>query len=177
MKFTETRLEGAFIIEPQPMEDNRGFFARVFCRHEFDAHGLNPELVQCNISLNLKKGTLRGLHYQASPYEEEKLVRVTKGAIFDVIVDLRPKSPTFKQWLGVDLTAENRKTLYIPKGFAHGFQTLTDDTEVFYQMSHYFHAESSRGVAWDSPEFAIDWPVAEKILSEKDRNQSSAIIF
>ncbi len=175
MKFTETRLKGAFIIEPEPITDNRGFFARAFCRREFEERGLNPEIAQCNISLNKAKGTLRGLHYQAPPHEEEKLVRVTRGAIFDVIVDLREASPTYRQWLGVELTAENRKALYIPKGFAHGFQTLEDNTEVFYQMSEFFHPESNRGVAWNSPEFGIEWPLQTKILSEKDRNHSSTV--
>ncbi len=175
MKFTETRFKGAFIIEPEPIRDNRGFFARAFCRKEFEAHGLNPELVQCNISFNRHKGTLRGMHYQVPPHDEDKLVRVTRGAIFDVIVDLREDSSTFRQWLGVELTEENRKAFYIPKGFAHGFQTLADDTEVFYQMSQYYHPESNRGVAWDSPELAIEWPLETKILSEKDKNHSSTI--
>lgn len=131
MKFTETQLKGAYIIEPELIRDERGFFARSWCQKEFIEQGLNPNLVQCNISFNLKKGTLRGMHYQAKPHEEAKLVRCTMGAIYDVIIDLRPESPTFKQWVAVKLTAENRKMLYIPEGMAHGFQTLVDNTEVF----------------------------------------------
>ncbi|MFQ5545347.1 MAG: dTDP-4-dehydrorhamnose 3,5-epimerase family protein, partial [Acidiferrobacterales bacterium] len=137
MIFTETQLKGAFVIEPELIEDERGSFARTFCRHEFEAHGLNSNLVQCNISFNKKKGTLRGMHYQASPHEEAKLVRCTRGAIYDVIIDLRPHSPTFKQWVAVDLTWDNRKIIYVPEGFAHGFQTLEDNSEILYHMSQF----------------------------------------
>jgi dTDP-4-dehydrorhamnose 3,5-epimerase len=166
--FTETKLKGAFIVELEKLEDERGFFARTWCRREFEAHGLNPRLVQCNISFNKKKGALRGMHYQVAPYEEAKLVRCTRGAIYDVALDLRPQSPTFKQWVAVELTAENRKMLYIPEGMAHGFQTLADNTEVFYQMSEFYHPESAHGVRWDDPAFVIHWPVEEIIISDRD---------
>jgi dTDP-4-dehydrorhamnose 3,5-epimerase len=168
LKFTETQLKGAYIIEPELIRDERGFFARSWCQKEFTERGLNPNLVQCNISFNLKKGTLRGMHYQAKPYEEAKLVRCTMGAIYDVIVDIRPGSSTFKQWVAVELTAENRKMLYIPEGMAHGFQTLVDNTEVFYQMSEFYHSESSTGLRWDNPVFEIEWPIEVKIISDKD---------
>jgi dTDP-4-dehydrorhamnose 3,5-epimerase len=151
MIFTETRLKGAFIIEPEKLDDERGFFARTYCQKEFKDHGLNPVVAQCNISFNRVKGTLRGLHYQIAPYEEAKLVYCTKGAIYDVIIDLRASSLTFKKWFGVDLTAENRRMLYIPEGFAHGFQTLEDDTEVFYQMSEFYNPEYARGIRWNAP--------------------------
>lgn len=169
MIFTETSLQGAFIIEAETLTDERGFFARTFCQKEFVTHNLNPHLVQCNISFNNKKGTLRGMHYQAAPYAEAKLVRCTQGAIYDAIVDLRPNSPTFKQWVAVELTADNRKMLYIPENFAHGFQTLTDNTEIFYQMSEFYHPESAKGVRWDDPAFDIQWPADERIISAKDR--------
>ncbi len=168
MRFTETKLKGAYIIEIEPITDERGFFARSWCQKEFTERGLNPNLVQCNISFNLKKGTLRGMHYQAKPYEEAKLVRCTMGAIYDVIIDLRPESSTFKQWVAVELTAENRKILYIPEGMAHGFQTLVDDTEVFYQMSEFYHSELATGLRWDDPVFEIKWPIHVKIISDKD---------
>jgi len=170
MIFKETKLKGAFIIEPERLEDERGFFARTWCQREFEAHGLNPRLVQCNISFNKKKGTLRGMHYQIAPYEETKLVRCTMGAIFDVIIALRPDSPTFKQWVAVELTAENRRMLSIPEGFAHGFQTLEDNTEVFYQMSEFYHPECARGVRWNDPAFGTEWPLSDPILSDKDRS-------
>ena len=173
MIFRETKLKGAFIIEPERLEDERGFFARTFCQEEFEAHGLNPAVVQCNISFNKKRGTLRGMHYQVVPHEEAKLVRCTRGAIYDVIIDLRPESPTLKQWVGVELTADNRRMLYIPEGFAHGFQTLEDDTEVFYQMSEFYHLECARGVRWDDRVFGIEWPLAEVIISAKDRGYSN----
>ena len=170
MIFRETKLKGAFIIEPERLEDERGLFARTFCEEEFKAHGLNSRVVQCNISFNKKKGTLRGMHYQVAPHEEAKLVRCTRGAIYDVIVDLRPDSPTFKQWVAVELTADNHRMLYIPEGFAHGFQTLEDNTEVFYQMSELYHPESARGVRWDDPVFGIEWPkIHHRIVSEIDQ--------
>ncbi len=168
MIFTETKLKGTYIIELEPIADERGFFARSWCQQEFEAHGLNPNLVQCNISFNKKKGTLRGMHYQVAPHEEVKLVRCTKGAIYDVMIDLRPQSSTFKQWIAVELTAENHKMLYIPEGFAHGFQSLADNTEVFYQMSAFYHPECARGIRWDDPAFKIEWPQNERIISEKD---------
>jgi dTDP-4-dehydrorhamnose 3,5-epimerase len=170
LKFTETKLKGAYIIEPELITDERGFFARSWCQKEFTERGLNANLVQCNISFNLKKGTLRGMHYQAKPYEEAKLVRCTMGAIYDVIIDLRPESSTFKQWIAVELTAENRKMLYIPEGMAHGFQTLVDSTEVFYQMSEFYQAESASGVRWDDPTFAIQWLGTHFIISKKDNS-------
>ena len=171
MKFTETQLKGAYIIEPELIRDERGFFGRSWCQKEFTERGLNPNLVQCNISFNHKKGTLRGMHYQAKPYEEAKLVRCTMGAIYDVIIDIRPESPTFKQWVAVELTAENRRMLYIPEWIAHGFQTLVDNTEVFYQMSEFYHSESATGLRWDDPIFGIVWPqTSQIIISEKDKS-------
>jgi dTDP-4-dehydrorhamnose 3,5-epimerase len=168
--FTETKLPGAFVIEPEKHEDERGFFARSFCRPEFEAHGLNADVKQCNISFNKRKGTLRGMHFQASPFGEAKLVRCTAGSIHDVIVDLRRTSSGFKQHFGVELSARNRKMLYIPEEFAHGFQTLEDDTEVFYQMSQVYSAEHARGVRWDDPAFGIRWPEGERIMNERDRS-------
>jgi dTDP-4-dehydrorhamnose 3,5-epimerase len=170
MKFIETRLKGAFIIEPERLEDERGFFARTFCQKEFEAHGLNPRIVQCNISYNKHKGTLRGMHYQVAPMAEAKLVSCTRGAIYDVIIDLRPESPTYCQWLAEELNAENRKIIYIPEGFAHGFQTLDGETEVFYQMSEFYSPEHARGVRWDDPVFGIEWALNTKMISEKDKN-------
>ncbi|WP_136416245.1 dTDP-4-dehydrorhamnose 3,5-epimerase [Herbaspirillum sp. ST 5-3] len=170
MKFTPLRLSGAFLIEPEPLADERGFFSRTFCAHEFAEHGLETSLVQCSISYNKLKGTLRGMHYQKSPHEEAKLVRCTMGAIHDVIVDLRPDSPTCRQWTAVELNAENRSALYVPKGFAHGFLTLVDDTEVFYQMSAFFHAECAAGVRWNDPVFAIDWPAQVQVISSRDNS-------
>jgi dTDP-4-dehydrorhamnose 3,5-epimerase len=173
LKFTETKLKGAYIIEPELIRDERGFFARSWCQKEFSERGLNSNLVQCNISFNLKKGTLRGMHYQAKPHEEAKLVRCTMGAIYDVIIDIRPESPTFKQWVAVELTAENRKMLYIPDGMAHGFQTLVDNTEVFYQMSEFFYHESATGVRWDDPAFNVEWLIKQDlVISEKDQSYS-----
>ena len=168
MIFTETKLKGAYIIDIEPIEDDRGFFARSWCRNEFIKHGLNPDLVQCNISYNKLKGTLRGMHYQATPHQEAKLVRCTKGAIYDVIVDLREDSKTFRQWVGVELSTENRRMLYVPGGFAHGFQTIEDDVEVFYQMSEFYFSEFSRGIRWDDPDIGIEWPIQKVILSERD---------
>lgn len=175
MIFTETKLKSAFIIEPERVEDERGFFARTFCQKEFEAHRLKTTFVQCNISFNKRKGTLRGMHYQVAPYSEAKLVWCTRGAIYDVIIDLRPDSPTFKQWVAFELAAENRRMLYIPEGLAHGFQTLVDDTEVFYQMSEFYHPECARGVRWDDPVFGIEWPPDERIISPKDRQYSAFI--
>ncbi len=166
--FTETRLKGAWIIEPEKLEDERGFFARTWCQREFTSRGLNPCLVQCSISFSPKKGTLRGMHFQIPPHEEAKLVRCTMGRIYDVIVDLRPDSPTFRRWIAAELTAENHKMLYAPEGFAHGFQTLADNTEVFYQMSEVYHAECARGVRWDDPAFCITWPADRRIISPRD---------
>ena len=170
MKFIETPLKGAYIIELEPIEDERGFFARSFCKEEFKRHGIEFEVAQCNISYNKKKGTLRGMHYQAPPHEEGKLVSCIKGAICDVIIDLRPDSPTYCKWFAVELTAKNYKMLYVPKGFAHGFQTLEDNTVVFYQMSEFYHPECARGVRWNDPAFGIEWPISNPIMSEKDKS-------
>lgn len=171
MIYTATKLRGAFIVDPERLEDERGFFARTWCRDDFAAHRLNAALVQCNISFNARKATLRGLHYQASPHEEAKLVRCTRGAIHDVIVDLRPAEPTYMQWVAVELTDDNRRMLYIPEGLAHGFQTLENDTEVFYQMSEIYYPALARGVRWDDPAFAIDWPPSEsRTISDKDHS-------
>jgi dTDP-4-dehydrorhamnose 3,5-epimerase len=168
MIFTETKLRGAYLLDLDKHEDERGFFARAWCVDEFKKHGLNQRLVQCNISFNKRWGTLRGMHYQGEPYEEAKLVRCTRGALYDVIIDLRRDSPTFKEWFSVELTAQNHRALYVPEGLAHGFQTLVDNTEVFYQMSEFYHPECTRGVRWDDPAFAIDWPFTPPRLSLKD---------
>jgi dTDP-4-dehydrorhamnose 3,5-epimerase len=168
LQFIQTPLQGAWVIQPDRIEDHRGFFARTFCTQEFAAHALATSFVQCNISFNRQKGTLRGMHYQAAPHEEAKLVRCTAGAVFDAIIDLRPGSPTFKKHFALDLTAGNRTMLYIPEGFAHGFQTLADDTEVFYQMSAFYRAESARGVRWNDSAFGISWPAAERIILDRD---------
>jgi len=167
--FRPTKLEGAFLIEPERKHDERGHFARTFCEREFAEHGLHSRFVQCNLSFNRRKGTLRGMHFQAAPHEEAKLVSCTRGAIYDVIIDLRAGSPTYRQHIGETLSAYNGKMLHIPEGFAHGFQTLEDDTEVFYQMSQFYHPESARGVRWDDPAFQIDWPPAERTIIARDQ--------
>ena len=170
MIFAETKLKGAYIIELEELKDNRGFFARAWCQHEFEKHGLNAHFVQANVSSSKKKGTLRGLHYQISPYEEIKLMRCTKGAVYDVIIDLRPASSTYAQWIGVELTSENHKMLYVPENFAHGFQTLEDDTEVFYPVSQFYTPGSERGIRYDDPAFGIKWPeTIDLVMSEKDK--------
>jgi dTDP-4-dehydrorhamnose 3,5-epimerase len=173
--FTETKPKGAFVIELEPVEDERGFFARSWCGREFEVRGLNSQLAQCNISFNKRKGTLRGMHYQTAPHEEAKLVRCTMGAIFDVIIDLRRQSPTFKKWVAVELNERNRRMLYVPEGFAHGFQTLEDDTEVFYQMSEFYAPEHARGVRWNDPAFQIRWPGAEPVISASDQTYADFI--
>ncbi len=171
MRFEKLTLGGAYLIDPERKEDERGFFARSWCQREFEDHGIACDWVQCNISFNARSGTLRGLHYQAAPWEEAKLVRCTMGAIWDVIVDLRPQSPHYGNWTALELTAENRRMLYIPEGFAHGFQTLTEGAEMFYQMSQEYHAEAVRGVRWNDPALAIAWPECrERIVSAADRN-------
>jgi len=171
MIFTETKLPGAFIIELEKRTDERGFFARAWCRDEFEAHGLQTTWVQANIGFSKKRGTLRGLHYQVVPHQEVKLMRCIRGAIYDVIIDLRPESPTYKQWLGVELTADNRQMLYVPAGFAHGYQALLDDSETFYQVSQSYTPEAERGVRWNDPAFGITWPITDTvILSDKDNN-------
>jgi dTDP-4-dehydrorhamnose 3,5-epimerase len=170
MIFTETKLKGSYQIDLELQRDERGFFARAYCQNEFAKMGLNPNLVQCNISYNKARGTLRGMHYQNAPYPEAKVVRCTQGSIYDVIIDLRRDSHTFSQWFGVELTSENRKALYVPEGFAHGFITLKDDTEVLYQMSDFFHAECAAGVRWNDPAFMIAWPCTVSVISERDQN-------
>ena len=170
MIFHETKLKGAFVIDITPITDERGFFARSFCRREFEENGLDADFVQCNISHNKKKGILRGMHYQVAPFEETKLVRCSSGAIYDVIVDIRPDSPTFMKWFGVELKSSAFKMLYIPKGFAHGFEVLEDDTEVFYQMSEYYHPDASRGFRWNDPSFDIDWVLKSPSLSINDES-------
>jgi dTDP-4-dehydrorhamnose 3,5-epimerase len=170
MNFLDTALPGIFEIQIEPHFDERGFFARTWCRNELEQRGLSAEIAQCSVSFNPKEGTLRGLHYQVSPHAETKLVRCTKGSIFDVVLDLRPSSPKFKQWIGVTLTAENRKMIYIPEGCAHGFLTLEDDTEVFYQISEFYDPKSSRGVRWNDAAFQINWPSHVHVISERDRS-------
>jgi dTDP-4-dehydrorhamnose 3,5-epimerase len=172
MIFTPTSLKGAYIVDPELAQDERGAFARTFCQNEFRERGLKDNFVQCNTSFNKKKGTLRGMHYQAAPHEEAKLVRCTGGAIYDVIVDLRPDSSTYKQWTSVELTAANRRALYIPEGLAHGFQTLCDDSEVFYQMSEFYYSECARGFRWNDPTFVIQWPISTLIMSNSDRDRA-----
>lgn len=169
MRFTETNLKGACLVEPEPCRDDRGLFARTFCAREFRDHGLADRFVQCNTSWNARKGTVRGLHYQAAPSWEVKLVRCTAGAIWDVIVDLRPDSPTYLQHFGVELAASNRLALYIPEMFAHGFQTLEDDAEVFYQMSEFYAPKLARGLRYDDPKLGIAWPLPVTSISEKDQ--------
>ncbi|NUM48997.1 MAG: dTDP-4-dehydrorhamnose 3,5-epimerase [Anaerolineales bacterium] len=169
MFFTEIEIPGAYLVDLKRLEDERGFFARSWCAREATELGIDPNVVQCNISFNKIKGTLRGMHLQLPPFAESKLVRATRGAIYDVIIDLRPASATFRQWFGVELTADNRRALFVPKGFAHGFQTLADDTEIFYQMSEFYAPETARGVRWDDPEFGIQWPLEVTEMSPKDR--------
>jgi dTDP-4-dehydrorhamnose 3,5-epimerase len=185
--FSETRLKGAYLIELEPIEDSRGSFARSFCQKEFGLHGINMNIVQCNISYNRKAGTLRGMHYQAAPYEEAKLVSCTKGAMYDVIIDLREDSATYCRWIGVELIGPGsqytlcsepegkdfqplaRRMLYVPKGFAHGFLTLEDDTHVFYQMSEFYTPGQARGIRWNDPVFGIAWPGEVKVISDRDK--------
>lgn len=171
MRFIETKLKGAWIIEPERLADERGFFARTFCQREFEAHGLNPHVAQCSLSFNPRRGTLRGMHYQITPHEEAKLIHCVRGAIYDVAVDLRRDSPTFTQWVAVELTAQNARMLYVPEGLAHGFQTVADDTEVLYQMSEFYHPECVRGLRWDDPAFGIAWPLTPPtVMSEQDQS-------
>ena len=168
MIFHPTKLPGVFTIGIEPIADERGFFARSWCGKEFESKGLNPALVQCNISFNAHKGTLRGMHYQAAPCQEAKVVRCTSGSLYDVALDLRPDSPTFKDWVAVVLSAADRNMLYIPEGCAHGFLTLEDATEICYQMSEAYHPETARGVRWNDPAFQISWPAGVAIISERD---------
>jgi dTDP-4-dehydrorhamnose 3,5-epimerase len=170
MTFTETKLPGAYIITIKRLEDERGFFGRSFCKNEFDEHGLNSNIVQANVSYNKTKGILRGLHMQKAPFEETKLVRCTCGAIYDVIVDMRRQSPMFKQWIGVELTADNYTMLYVPEGFAHSYLTLEDNCEVTYNVTQFYTAGAEVGFRWDDPAFNITWPVTPVTISERDRN-------
>ena len=169
MIFRETTVAGVVVVDLERHEDNRGFFARTWCQREFAEHGLDARLVQCSLSWNRRRGTLRGLHYQAPPHAEAKLIRCTRGALWDVALDLRRQSPTFGRHLGVELTGGNRTMLYIPEGVAHGFQTLEDDTEVFYQMSEFYAPEAAQGVRFDDPAFGIRWPIPDPIMLERDR--------
>jgi dTDP-4-dehydrorhamnose 3,5-epimerase len=168
MILTETKLVGAFVIELEKFEDERGFFAQSWSQKDFAERGLDARLVECNLSFNRKKGTVRGMHYQEPPHGQVKLVRCTRGAIFDVIIDLRPDSQTFRRWVGVELTANNHRAVYVPKGFAHGFQTLADDSEVFYQTSAPYAPGSGRGVRWNDPAFGIEWPEDVRIIIARD---------
>jgi dTDP-4-dehydrorhamnose 3,5-epimerase len=168
MIFTETKLKSAFTIDPEIREDHRGGFARTFCAQEFEAHGLKPTVAQCNMSYNHKAGTLRGMHYQVAPACETKLVRCTKGAIYDVIIDMRPESPTYMQHIGVELTEFNRRALYVPEMFAHGYQALTDDAEVVYQVGEFYTPGYERGLCYNDPVFGIEWPMDVTVISEKD---------
>ncbi|MGA9465829.1 MAG: dTDP-4-dehydrorhamnose 3,5-epimerase [Terracidiphilus sp.] len=170
MIFHETDLAGVVVVEMQLLCDERGFFARSWCEREFRDHGLNSELVQCSISFNQAKGTLRGVHYQAAPNPEAKLVRCTRGSLYDVALDLRPDSSTYLKWTAAELSAENHRALYIPEGCAHGFLTLEDQTEVLYQMSEFYYPEAARGLRWDDPAFGIEWPGRVEVISERDRS-------
>lgn len=170
MIFRETGLKGAFLIEIEKREDERGFFGRSWCRKEFAEHGLDSRIEQCNISFNIKKGTLRGMHYQIKPFEEAKLVRCTRGSLFDVIIDLHRDSPSYRMHFGAVLTPENDQMLYVPEGFAHGFLTLEDSTEAHYQISESYAPEHARGFRWNDPAFSIVWPAEVKVISERDRN-------
>ena len=168
MRFIDTPLKGAFLIEPDRIEDERGYFARSYCQSEFSKQGINLDIKQSNISFNKDKGTLRGMHYQEKPHEEAKLVRCSRGSIYDVILDLRVDSPTFKQWFSSELSEENNAMFYIPEGFAHGFQTLQDDSEVFYEMFESYYPEFARGIRWNDPAFGITWPDDQRVISDRD---------
>jgi dTDP-4-dehydrorhamnose 3,5-epimerase len=173
MVFQRTPVVGVFEIEPEPREDDRGFFARSYCWREFVAHGLNPQVVQCNVSYNRLRGTLRGMHYQIAPSHEAKLIRCVRGSLYDVAVDVRPGSPTFRHWVAAELRAapgQPSRMLYVPEGVAHGFLTLEDDTEVIYQMSEFHAPEAARGFRWNDPAFAVDWPEPVRVISDRDRS-------
>lgn len=170
MIFTETKLKGAFIIDVKRLEDERGFFGRSWCKTEMEEHGLKSNVVQANVSFNHKKGTLRGMHFQFSPYQETKLIRCTRGAIYDVIVDLRKDSPTYKQWIGVELTEDNFRMLFVPEDFAHGFITLQDNTAVTYQVTQFYTPGAEGGIRWNDPALDIEWPVPVEVISAKDKN-------
>jgi len=170
MRFSEVSLLGAYLIEVEESSDERGSFGRTFCRREYQAHGLNPDVAQRSTSVNPRAGTLRGMHYQLAPHAEAKTIRCTRGAIFDVIVDLRADSPTYLQWFGIELSAQNRKLLYVPPGLAHGFESLTAQAEVDYQMSEEHRPELGRGIRWDDPAFGIRWPLRPQVMSVRDRD-------
>lgn len=170
LKFIETSIPGVLLINLHLLEDERGYFTRTFCAQKFKENGINPSLLQCNISFNHKKGTLRGMHFQITPHAEAKLIRCVRGSIFDVVIDLRPESKTFEQWMSIELSEKNRQLLYIPEGCAHGFQTLEDQTELFYQMSYPFLPEAARGIRWDDPYFKITWPLNDRTISLKDQS-------
>ena len=172
MIFTPTKLQGAYILEVKKIEDERGFFGRSWCKRELEAQGLNADVVQANVSYNKVKGTLRGMHFQKAPHQETKLVRCTRGAIYDVIIDLRPDSPTYKQWIGVELTESNYRMLFVPEDFAHGFITLEDNTEVTYQVTQYYTPGAEGGIRWNDPAFNIEWPIEPVVVSGKDQAHS-----
>lgn len=170
MRFTETPIAGAFLVDLEPVEDQRGFFARTYCEEKFRDRGLAFHFAQSSIAFSKRKGTLRGMHYQRDPHAEAKLIRCTRGAVYDVVIDLRPHSPTFRHWFAAELSAANRRMLYIPTGLAHGYQTLEDETEISYQMSAPYHPQSADGIRWDDPAFAVRWPLDVTVLSERDRS-------
>lgn len=169
MQYTPSKIPGAWIMDITPIHDARGFFAMTWMPEELRARGMNPSLAQCNLSFNLKRGTLRGMHFQSAPHAQAKIVRCTRGALLDVIVDLRPESPAFRQWDAVTLTADNRRMLYMPEGIAHGYITLADETEAYYHTSSPWVREAESGVRWDDPAFGIEWPMAPVVISDKDR--------
>jgi dTDP-4-dehydrorhamnose 3,5-epimerase len=170
LRFIETEISGAFLVEIDPVHDDRGFFARTFCREEFSRHGLETEFPQISLSHNTRRGTLRGLHYQAEPYAEVKVVRCVRGSVFDVVVDLRPRSPTYCRWVGRELSEANHSAFYIPKGVAHGFFTLSDASELEYQISTSYMSASARGVRWNDPAFGIVWPEVPRVMSARDQS-------
>ncbi len=171
MRFTRTELQGAYVVELETIEDARGSFARAWDSNEFAEKGLETRIAQCNVSFNTRKGTLRGMHFQRSPHEEVKQIRCIRGSLFDVIVDLRPESASYRQWVGVELSSDNRRMLYVPPGFAHGFQTLEDDTETFYMVSEFYAPGAEAGVRWNDPAFGIHWPLGDpSVISDKDRS-------
>ncbi len=176
MAWSELKLKGAYVYELEPIWDSRGFFARTFSAEDFAQSGLNPNVAQCNLSYNYKKGTVRGMHFQVEPALEVKLVRCVRGAIYDVIVDIRPDSPTFLQYVGVELSAENRRALYVPEMFAHGYQTLTDDVEIFYQVSENYAPQQARGYRYNDPLFNIEWPLPVSEISDKDKNGPDFVV-
>jgi dTDP-4-dehydrorhamnose 3,5-epimerase len=176
MIFRPTTLDGAYLIEIQKLEDERGFFARTWCQREFEENGLNPRLVQCDLSYNKKEGTLRGMHYQVAPFQEAKVVTCIKGAIYDVVIDLRPESATYLEYLSLTLKEDDYKMLYIPEGFAHGFLTLANNTSVFYQMSEFYAPEYARGVRWNDPAFKVQWPAEVRVISSRDASYSDYVL-